>query len=77
MGLVPKLLCKSWLFFEVFLFTENIKFVLIKAVVNTVGGLLASRRVCYWLPFVFLFLFDKLRQKHRFKSAVYTVWIFI
>ena len=31
----------------------------IKAVVNTVGGLLASRRVFCWLPFFFLFLFDK------------------
>ena len=41
-----------------------------KAVVNTVGGLMASRRVFCWLPFVFfLFLIDKLRRKHPFKHA--------
>ena len=36
----------------------------IKAVVNTVGGSLALRRVFCWLPFVVLFLSDKLRRKH-------------
>ena len=41
----------------------------LKAVVNTVGGLLASRRVFCWLPFVFFFLVDKLRRKHHFKHA--------
>ena len=41
----------------------------IKAVVNTVGGLLASRRVFCWLPFIFLFLMDKLRRKHPLKHA--------
>ena len=41
----------------------------LKAVLNTVEGLLASRRVFCWLPFVFLFLVDKLRRKHPFKHA--------
>ena len=41
-----------------------------KAVVNTIGGLLASRRVFCWLPLFFvLFLFDKFRQKHLLKHA--------
>ena len=42
----------------------------IKAVVNTVGGLLASRRVFCRLPLLFfLFLFDKFRRKHLLKHA--------
>ena len=38
----------------------------VKAVVNTVGGLLASRRVFCWL---FLFLFDRFRLNHLNKHA--------
>ena len=42
----------------------------LKAVVNTVGGLLASRRVFSWLPLVFfLFLFDRSRLNHLLKHA--------
>ena len=37
---------------------------------NTVGGLLAARRVfCCYRSLFFLFLFDKLRRKHPFKHA--------
>ena len=49
------------------------RFLFKATVVNTVGDLLlASRRVFCWLPFVFLFLFDKFRRKHPFKAALYT-----
>ena len=42
----------------------------LKAVVNTVGGLLASRRVFLLVTVrFFLFLVDKLRRKHPFKHA--------
>ena len=47
-----------------FLFTR-----VFKDVVNTVGGLLVSRRVFCWLPLFFLFLFDKFRLKHLLKHA--------
>ena len=41
-----------------------------KAVVNTVGGLLASRRVfCWSLLFFVFFLFDKFRLKYLLKHA--------
>ena len=41
----------------------------LKAVVNTVGGLLPSRCVFFWLPLFFLFLFDKFRLKYLLKHA--------
>ena len=48
---------------------KDITSLLFKAVVNTVEGLLASRRVfCCYRPF-FLFLADPLRRKHPFKHA--------
>ena len=41
-----------------------------KAVVNTVGSLLASRRVFCWLPLLLFFLVDKkIRLKHLLKHA--------
>ena len=44
--------------------------VTLKAKVNTVGGLLASRRGFCWLPLLFfLFLCDKFRLKHLLKHA--------
>ena len=41
----------------------------LKAVVNAVEGLLASRRVFCWLLLFFLFLFDKFRRKQLLKHA--------
>ena len=45
----------------------------LKAVVNTVGGLLASRRVFCWLPFVFLCSYPTIRETiDRMKLVIYS-----
>ena len=41
----------------------------VKAVVNTVGGLLASRRIFSCYRCFFLFLFDRFRLNHLLKHA--------
>ena len=47
--------------------------VFVKAVVNTIGGLLASRRVFCWYRSFFLFLADQLRRKHPLQVTCKTV----